>query len=172
MLSDLSARFIVVSPEEIDREIEQALKQILDFFQADRCGLLHVLKDSAKLTHIVLREGIPWPDNIDLFPATRLPWVFKKIVERHEVVAFNSLREMPAEASIDKIFYEAMGTKSNLNIPVVISRSEVFSLFINAVRNERRWPDVYIPRLRVLGEILGSAIERSRSDRELNERLH
>ena len=77
LLADLSARFIVVSPEEIDREIEQALKQILEFFQADRCGLLRILKDSAKLTHIVLREGIPLPANMDL-STNRFPWVLQK----------------------------------------------------------------------------------------------
>ena len=58
LLSDLSARFIVVSPEEIDREIEQALKQILEFFQVDRCALMRALKDkdSWEITHIVQSE--------------------------------------------------------------------------------------------------------------------
>ena len=171
LLSDLSARFIIVSPEEVDREIEQALKQILELFQADRCGLLRVFKDSAKLTHFVLREGIPpFTVNIDL-SAARFPWVYKKIVERHEAVAFDSLQELPDEASIDKLSYEALGTQSNLNIPVIVSRSEVYSLFINAVRSERKWPKHYIPRLRILGEILGNVLARSQSDRELNERL-
>ena len=171
LLSDLSARFIIVSPEEVDREIEQALKQILELFQADRCGLLRVFKDSAKLTHFVLREEIPpFTVNIDL-SAARFPWVYKKIVEHHEAVAFDSLQELPDEASIDKLSYEALGTQSNLNIPVIVSRSEVYSLFINAVRSERKWPEHYIPRLRILGEILGNVLARSQSDRELNERL-
>ena len=87
------------------------------------------------------------------------------------MVAFGSLRELPAEASIDKQTYEAMGTKANLNIPVVDSRSEVYSLILNSIRSERKWPEVYIPRLRVLGEILGNALARSRSALELNERL-
>ena len=34
LLSDLSARFIIVSPEEVNREIEHALRQILDFFRS------------------------------------------------------------------------------------------------------------------------------------------
>jgi formate hydrogenlyase transcriptional activator len=81
------------------------------------------------------------------------------------------MRKLPAEASIDKQSYEALGTQANLNIPVIVSRSEVYSLILNTVRRERIWPEVYIPRLRVLGEILGNALERSRSERELNERL-
>ena len=70
------------------------------------------------------------PVNTEI-PASMFPWVYKKIVERHEVVAFDSLRELPAEASIDKQSYEAMGTQANLNIPVVVSRSDVYSLILH-----------------------------------------
>jgi formate hydrogenlyase transcriptional activator len=172
LLSDLSARFILVSPEEINRAIEHALKQILEFFQVDRCALIRVLKDrdSWEVAHIVQREEVsPLPVNTEM-PASMFPWVFKKIL-RGEVVAFDSLRDLPAEASADKQTYEALGTQANLNIPVVASRSDVYSLVLNATRSERTWPEVYIPRLRVLGEILGNALVRSRNAMELNERL-
>ncbi len=36
LLSDLSARFFIVSQEDIDREIEHALEEILTLFQVDR----------------------------------------------------------------------------------------------------------------------------------------
>jgi transcriptional regulator with GAF, ATPase, and Fis domain len=174
LLSDLSARFVIVAPEEVNREIEHALKQILEFFQVDRCGLVHVLKDkkSWKFIHIVLREGVSYPLPVSAeLPASMFPWVYKKIVERHEVVAFSSLEELPAEASIDKQAYKALETQANLHIPVVDSQFNVYSLFLNATRSEFVWPEVYIARLRVLGEILANALDRSRSTMELNERL-
>jgi formate hydrogenlyase transcriptional activator len=173
LLSDLSARFINVSQEEIDQEIEKALKQILKFFQVDRCGLIRAVKGSntLEITHIVQREGVSlFPDHLEL-SKDMFPWVFKRVVERHEVVAFESLRELPPEASIDKQSYESFGTQANLNIPVVVSRFHLYTLVIHTVHSERKWPQVYIPRLRVLGEILGNALERSRSSKELNERL-
>jgi len=173
LLSDLSARFVIVPQEEIDREIEQALKQILEFFQVDRCALMRVVKgnNTLEITHIALKEGVPmFPASLEL-SRDMFPWVFKRVVERHEVVAFKSLRELPPEAFIDKQSYESLGTQANLNIPVVVSRSHIYSLIIHTVRSERNWPEVYIPRLRVLGEILGNALERSRSSKELNERL-
>jgi len=173
LLSDLSARFFIVSQEDIDREIEHALEEILTFFQVDRCALVRVLKDKDtwEITHIVKREGVQLdlPVNREL-PAKMLPWVHKKI-QRAEVVAFETLEELPAEALIDKQTYEAMGTQANLNIPVVDSRSNVYSLVLNVISGNRVWPKDYIPRLRVLGEILGNALERSRSSKELNERL-
>jgi len=172
LLSDLSARFIIVSAEEVNKEIEHALKQILEFFQVDRCALIRISKDkdSWEITHLVQREEVlPLPVNTAM-PASMFPWAYTKILGR-EVVAFDSLRQLPAEASVDKQTYEALGTQANLNIPVVDTRSDTYSLVLNAIRSERKWPEVYIPRLRVLGEILGNALERSRSAMELNERL-
>jgi len=40
LISDLSARFVNITPDQVGREIENALKQIVEFFQVDRCGLL------------------------------------------------------------------------------------------------------------------------------------
>jgi len=45
LLSDLSARFINIAPDQVDLEIQSALRQILDFFQVDRCGLLRIAQN-------------------------------------------------------------------------------------------------------------------------------
>ena len=42
LLSDLSARFVNIAPDQVDLEIQSALRQILEFFQVDRCGLIRV----------------------------------------------------------------------------------------------------------------------------------
>ena len=42
LLSDLSARFINIAPDQVDSEIQSALRQILEFFQVDRCGLVRI----------------------------------------------------------------------------------------------------------------------------------
>ena len=43
LLSGLSARFVNIPPDQVDSEIEDGLKQILEFFQVDRCALLQLL---------------------------------------------------------------------------------------------------------------------------------
>ena len=40
LISDISARFVRLPSEAVDIEIECALKQVLDFFDVDRCGML------------------------------------------------------------------------------------------------------------------------------------
>ena len=53
LLSDLSARFVNIPPDRVDSEIEDGLKQILEFFRVDHCTLLRILpsKASFQITH-------------------------------------------------------------------------------------------------------------------------
>lgn len=171
-LTDLSTQFIQVTPEGLAREIEHALQRIMEFFRVDRCVLVRGLKGKNcwEIAHVVqIEEALPVSTGTEM-PAAMFPWAYKKILEG-KVVAFKSLKELPAEASIDKASYKAIGTKANLNIPVVSTRSEIYALVLHSIRKEREWPEVYLPRLRVLGEILGNALVRSRSVKELNDRL-
>ncbi|MEE4113112.1 MAG: hypothetical protein V2I40_09880, partial [Desulfobacteraceae bacterium] len=78
MISDLSARFINVSPERLDKEIEHALKMLLEFFQVDRCGLLHNIpgKDAWIITHVALSQNTaPVPTDTEL-PRSINPWSY------------------------------------------------------------------------------------------------
>ena len=69
LLSDLSARFINIAPHQVDLEIESALRQILEFFQVDRCGLVRVSPNdnSFRITHVAYASDIPpVPEKTDL----------------------------------------------------------------------------------------------------------
>ena len=61
IISDLSAQLIHLPFEQLNDEIELALKKVLAFFQVDRCALLQVLpdKNSWKITHIANSEHAP-----------------------------------------------------------------------------------------------------------------
>jgi formate hydrogenlyase transcriptional activator len=176
LLADILARFINVSPAEISREIVQTLNQIMNFFQVDRCVFLRLLKDTYndcwEIIYLVQKEETPPPLPINTkLPISMVPWVHNKLANLHEALVLGSLRELPPEASIDRQFYESLGTQANLNIPVVINQSDIYCLALNTIHKERIWPDVYIPRLRILGEILGNALIRCRNAIELNEQL-
>jgi transcriptional regulator with GAF, ATPase, and Fis domain len=46
-----------------------------------------------------------------------------------------------------------------------------YSMTVNAVNREQNWPEESIPRLQLLGEIFANALERTRMENELRERL-
>ena len=60
LLVDLSARFVVLPHDQVDEEIRNALKEILEFFRVDRCALVQTLpgKTSWRITHVAHSESM------------------------------------------------------------------------------------------------------------------
>ena len=173
LISDISARFVNISPDQVDPEINRALKQILQFFQVDRAGLMWSLPDRSayQITHGVYGEDVPSvPIGVEL-PRSLYPWAFEKLAEKHEVVSFSRLDDLPPEANVDKQRYAEWGVRSALDIPIITDRSAVHVIVINSVKSERVWPEELFPRLQLLGEIFVNALERKQTKLELEKRL-
>jgi formate hydrogenlyase transcriptional activator len=173
LLSDLSARLVKIPPGRVDSEIEYGLRQILNFFQVDRVGLLRSLPDRSghQITHGVYSEDVPGvPVGVKL-PSSIYPWVYEKLVEKHDVVSFSRLDDLPAEANVDKQTYAKWSIRSALDIPIITGGSVVHVIAINSVKSERVWPEELFPRLQLLGEIFVNAVERKQIRLELEQRL-
>jgi PAS domain S-box-containing protein len=99
------------------------------------------------------------------------PWIYPKIIQRHEVVSFRRRDELPDEAAIDRQTYEGLEIRSALNIPISCGVAVDYIISINTVRKEFAWPEDYIPRLRILGEILVNALQLSQTRQQLENRL-
>jgi formate hydrogenlyase transcriptional activator len=173
LLSDLSARFVNIPPDRVDSEIAYGLRQILEFFQVDRVGLLRSLPDRSahQITHGVYGENVPSvPVGVEL-PRSLYPWAFEKLVEKHEVVSFSRLDDLPPEAGVDRQTYAEWGIRSALDIPIITGGSAVHVVAINSVKSEQVWPEELFPRLKLLGEIFVNALERKQIRLELEQRL-
>ena len=171
LLSDISARFVNVAPDQLDGEIENALRMVLQFFQVDRCGLLRALpeKNTFQVTHVAYGQNIPpVPAGIEL-PISMYPWAYEKLILKREVVAYSRPDELPPEAIVDKQTWAEWGIRSNVVIPILIGEPAVHIISINSVNSECAWPEEFISRLRLLGEIVVSAIERSKMEQALRE---
>jgi len=171
MNSELSARFINVPINLLDDQIEKALKKLLDFFQVDRVGLLHSLpnQDAWKITHVAYSEyATPVPVGT-ILPRSINPWAFDRLTREGKVVAYTRVDDMPDEAQVDKQTWKKWGIRSNLTLPVMKCEFIVHVIAINAMRSERVWPEVFFPRLQLLGEIFVNALERRKTEKALRE---
>lgn len=173
LLSDLSARFVNVAPDRVDSETEQGLRQVIEFFEVERCGLLETLgdKNSWQVTHAAVMEGVPPVPLRTELPVSIYPWTYDKLTRKGEVVTFSRLNDVPAEADVDRQTWTEWGIRSALYIPIAIKDPVAHTIAIDSIRSERVWPEEFIPRLRLLGEILVNALERKRIRLELEERL-
>jgi len=171
-LADVSARFVGLSPDRVDDEIRNALKEVMEFFGLDRCNLIRVVPEEGefRVTHNADVSGISPYTVGDPRAVSLVPWVHKKISGLHEVVSFASLEELPADAAIDKPHFERVGVRSGTYIPVAVVGSSVYTLGTSSASDNRNCPETFIPRLRLLGELFVNAIERSKAELALRER--
>jgi formate hydrogenlyase transcriptional activator len=171
LLSDLSAHFVVsMAPKEVEYSIDQALEKIRDFFQVDRVGLIKVLPEMKtwRILHAVWAAGIP-PISIGLeLPESVNPWAYNLLVRKEEVLAYAGEEEVPEASEADRETWRNWGIRSNMVIPILNGATVGYLIAMNSVRRRRVWPKPLIPRLRLLGEVLVNALERSRgqTDRE------
>jgi transcriptional regulator with GAF, ATPase, and Fis domain len=168
LLSDLSARFMRLKPAQADEEIERALREVTEFFHAHRCGLLEVFENQkiARLTHAWYADGVrqvPAGNNC----AEGLSWSFERLSVQKQAIAFNHLSDLPPDAAADIPVYEAMGVFSTLMIPLFIREDIRHIVVLQTMEGGGTLSPEYIPRLRLLAEIMVHAIERRDAEAQL-----
>ena len=176
LLSDISAQLIASSPENVQETIELALDAVRQFFDADRCGLLSVSNtfDAVHVTFASYGRGIEHI-SADVNLARLCPWVVQRtLLDRQIVFLPRVVTDLPPEATVDRSTFEAMGTKTLLVMPIEIAHGRLHLVLISTLREARDWPREYVPRLRLLGEMLVNTVERAQAledVRRLGERL-
>ena len=147
------------------------MKRLLEFFQVDRCSLLEFRKDEtfARISHAVFGEGlVPISGEINL--AEQFPWCYEQL-KQGQPINISRLEDYPEDVLKDRQSQAALGIKSALIIPVAVGGRISRTIVINHTREHQTWPEDYIPRLRLLGEIFANALERRESRLQLEERL-
>ncbi len=170
LIADLSASVLKAPNNEIDRIIERGLERVAVFFGADRIGILSV--DTARkcvhVTHAHYAEGV---DGVspDIELAALFPWSYEEHITRRNYVnvTVTQMAQFPPEADQDRRSWEAMGVRSNLTIPLITAGRVEHLICVQSMHEERVWPNEYISRLRLLGEIFISALHRKHTVEEL-----
>lgn len=166
LISDISAILMNASGEEIDPQIEQTLKRIVEFLGIDRSGFGEFSGEflELKITHTYAVPGIePTPP---IFITKSFPWLGQKL-SRGEVVSIPSLLALPEEAIAEKKYFEVSGMKSIILIPVAIGGSIHCAIGFTSFHNYRAWPDPLIIQLKRVGEILANALYRKRAEERI-----
>jgi signal transduction histidine kinase len=168
LISDLSAGFVYVASDRIDGEIQKGIRGIAEFFDADRCSIGLFSDDGSRLTLAFeyCRPGAsPGPESLS---RDRLPWYLGRLIQGKSVVV-NRLEDLPPEAEPERQACCVLGMKSLLSIPLIAGGVTRGSFALVATRRERIWPNGFIPRLRLLGDILVNAMERKEAEEASRE---
>jgi PAS domain S-box-containing protein len=170
LIAELSSGFINLPPDEVDREIEDALRRVCECIDIDRSVLWQW--PSAALGVLTATHMYPAPE--DAQPLTTLrqeqyPWVTQQMREGR-IVVVHALDELPAEAAVDVEHARRLGIKSNLSLPLAVGGAPpVGALAFNDMRVERDWSDALVTRLQLVAHVLAGALARKRADEALRD---
>ena len=168
LLVDLSTRFTGLPIERIGEEIERGLRLIVELLGADRSTLFEFSPDGTD------------PHTPRLVGTSRHRAVHAGATERScpgtrrsscagETVRFATLDELPNEAAGDMEYCRRIGLLSNLTVPIAVGGQPVCALAVGAFRRAREWPDPVVDRLRLIGQVLASALHRQRTETALQK---
>ena len=169
-LTEISTGLIDVDPEQLDAEITGALRRAAQAVDAELSFLFLFDKDGATIDHVY-----GWDDRdppLDDAPiialrGTRLPWWTAEL-ERTGYLAMSSLGNLPPEAEAERRLSRVMETESTTAMALYAGgRLRGFLGFASA--QEHTWPSSDVALLKLLGEIVGSALDRREATRILQQ---
>lgn len=166
LVSTISTRFINLPTGEVDKEIKNDLRRIVEFLDLDRSSILEFSDDQTRIrvTHSYTAPGFPRMEAIYIDEA--FPWYAEK-VRRGEIVRISRPEELPGEAVNEREYCLREGFKANLTIPLTVGGSVLGAITFESFRSELSWPDELVKRLQLVGEIFANALARKRADTAL-----
>lgn len=171
IILELSNNFINLPPNKIDVGINNVLKQIGLFSNADRCS---VFQFNEKLNSFVCshRWGLDSKNSkisdSENITSSNLPLIFKNTIDGENVI-ITKLKDLPDYFHEEKTELEKRGIKCHISVPMIFADSVVGFVGFDSLKREINWPDFTIPLLSISGEMLVNAIKRKRIANELRE---
>jgi PAS domain S-box-containing protein len=169
LLAELSATFVNLPADQVDTQIDAALRRLVELLGLDRGGLAEVLADQKQLviTHSYNLPGTP--PNARIILNEQLPWYTRTIYKGEPLRLATLPDDLPPEATAERDYCLGEGLKAHVMIPLKVMGSVVGAIGFASFRGSRDWPDELIQRLRLVGEIFTNALARKRADVVIRE---
>ncbi len=161
--ADLSTRFAGLPVEQVEGEVVEALRGLVEVLGTDRSTLAEITQDEVglRLSHTFSRAGVD-----PFVPASNFAAVFRwlgaKMAAIEEVYLSRLPGDLPPEASGERAYCERIGLKSLLVVPIVVGGRCAFGHATGCVHTYREWTPADGQRLRIVGQILANALHRKK----------
>jgi formate hydrogenlyase transcriptional activator len=160
LIVDISATLQHAFGPDLRTAIESAVERVREFFDAGRCALLAVTEDR-RVVRVHTAASAPGVSTaaVDVNLAELFPWTYQRLILAATPM-ITRVAELPPDAATDRASNEALGIRTALAVPITTAGEVTHAIALNALDDERDWPIEYVPRLRVLGEIMVAALQR------------
>ncbi len=173
IITSISTKFVGISPEYLDSEINRLLREIGEFTHIDR-SYIFLFSENDNLisnTHEWCAQGIkPQIHNLQKLSSSIFPWWMEKLT-KNEVIHVPDVGKLPLQANTEKETLQAQDVQSVLVVPISNSTKLVGFIGFDAVHSKKYWGKEDIALLRTLGDIINGALERLESEKKLKKTL-
>lgn len=161
MVANISASFVAAKENEIDQNINCALAQIGEFFQADR-SYVFSFSEKNKVgdnTHEWCAEDVePQLEYLQNIPLDAFSeWVDDW--QRGEISCISDVSAMPAESPMRQLL-EPQGIQSVIMLPLRNERGVVGMFGLDLVKVQLEWNEEHTSLLSIVAETIANAIAR------------
>jgi transcriptional regulator with GAF, ATPase, and Fis domain len=170
LISDLSAGFVNLPPDEVDSEINRGLRSITEFFDADRCSMGLFSEDGTRLLRVFEYLSAGAEPALESTSKEQMPWYMEQLIGGNAVV-FNRVEDLPPEAEKERQICLRKSMKSVLSVPIVSGGKTLGSCALVATRKERVWPKELVQRFRLVTEVFVNAMQSKKMEEQLRENL-
>ncbi len=173
MLAGISSRFVEAPLGEMDTAIYDALVAVSRFADVERSHVYMFDSDREAMNEIARWSALEYstvlqpPQSI---PRSSLPFYAEEVFSKREVV-FAAIDEIPSTAAADREFLTRHGVRSALTIPLTSAGETIGTLTLATLTRCHAWSAMKIATLRVVADVIASALTRRRSEREQLESI-
>jgi PAS domain S-box-containing protein len=173
MVAALASRLIGAGANDLDRAVADALRDMGEFFAADRCYVFRFDPDGEHfdVSHEWCREGTTVQmQHLQNVPLRNFPW-FREQMETQSYLAIDDVAALPPQAQAEKSEFESQDIVSMLLFPFHKSGRVAYMLGFDCCRNRTRWEEDRIGLVKVVADILGDAFERAVLESDLRTQI-
>ncbi len=170
LVADISRNCINLSIEDTNAAVTWALESVGRLAGADRSWIFQYDKtaNTIRNTHEWrLGEAFTRLDTLQTLPAGAFPWLMEKM-HRHETVLLSDIADLPEEAKRERRIWQTENIRSLVCVPLLQGGALHGFWGLDAIEKTRDWAEVEGRLLRVVGEVVVSALERYRVEFELS----
>ena len=169
LLAALSSRFAALHLDNLAQVLSSALEQVCVALNVD-CGSVLEFSEEGRVRGCCtrIRPGID-DVHVDVEPDS-WRWLVGRLLDRQPVV-ISRLQDLPMEALGEREYTRRTGLSSMLALPVAIGDRCTCALVLSSYQRHREWHGPVQDRARLLAEIIGNALQRSRQEAALRSSL-
>ncbi len=170
-LVEVSNQFIRAQPEDTDRIITDAIARVGRYCDVDRSYVFRLdpANDVMNNTQEWCAEGITSQmAHLQGVPTQAAPRMMEQL-QAAESVHIRQVDELPASWDAEREILEPQQIRSLVAVPIMLGDQLLGFIGFDSVARLRKWREEEIRVLRLLGDLTGGMLERSRTEIELRQ---